>query len=236
MKLYIAGPMTGYDRFNFPAFHAAAAQLRAVGYEVVSPAEMDEAEGFDPTTGQGLRPFSDYMARDLAAIDGCDGVALLDGWETSAGATKEREHAYESEKPAWLASHWLSWGNRPLCVQTETRVTDPTTGGEKCRKLARFDLLPWDALHELAEHYGKCGGDGTGPGKYEDRNWERGYDWSLSFGALMRHAAAFWTREDIDDASQSRHVIAMAWHCMTLAAFQIRQAGNDDRPNTKGSK
>ena len=35
MKLYIAGPMTGYVELNFPAFNAEAARLRALGFEIV---------------------------------------------------------------------------------------------------------------------------------------------------------------------------------------------------------
>jgi hypothetical protein len=39
-RVYLAGPMTGIDALNFPAFHKAAASLRASGYEVVNPAEV----------------------------------------------------------------------------------------------------------------------------------------------------------------------------------------------------
>src|SRR5690625_7397406 len=63
----------------------------------------------------------------------------------------------------------------------EVRVTSDT-GGQKGSKKARFDLIPVVPLWEVAEVYGK------GAEKYEDRNWERGYDWSLSFAALRRHA------------------------------------------------
>jgi hypothetical protein len=38
-RAYIAGPMTGLPEFNFPAFHAAAASLRARGFEVENPAQ-----------------------------------------------------------------------------------------------------------------------------------------------------------------------------------------------------
>jgi hypothetical protein len=33
--------MTGLPEFNYPAFHAEAARLRAQGFEVVSPAEIN---------------------------------------------------------------------------------------------------------------------------------------------------------------------------------------------------
>ena len=38
-RVYIAGPMTGLPDFNYPAFNAAAAKLRALGLEVLNPAE-----------------------------------------------------------------------------------------------------------------------------------------------------------------------------------------------------
>ena len=41
-KIYIAGPMRGYENFNFPAFDAAAQLYRAIGYEVFNPADKDK--------------------------------------------------------------------------------------------------------------------------------------------------------------------------------------------------
>ena len=41
MTCYIAGPMTGYPRFNFDAFDAARDDLRSDGYDVISPADLD---------------------------------------------------------------------------------------------------------------------------------------------------------------------------------------------------
>lgn len=108
-------------------------------------------------------------------------------------------------------------------VTAEVRVTDPETGGEKGQKLARFDLIPAGALWQLAEHYGR------GAQKYADDNWRRGYSWRLSFAAMMRHAWAFWRGEDIDDETGSPHLVAVAWHALTLLTFADEQLGTDDR-------
>lgn len=98
MKVYIAGPMTGYPGLNFPAFHAEAARLRSLGYEVVNPAEIN----VDPSAG-----WSDCMRKDIRELVTCDAVATLDGWEKSKGATLEVHIAESlglSVYPAWMIS------------------------------------------------------------------------------------------------------------------------------------
>ena len=84
MRIYIAGPMTGIKDMNFPAFHAAAAELRALGHEVVNPAELNP----DPGT-----PWAQCMRVDIAQLVTCDAVVLLPGWEKSKGALIERDLA-----------------------------------------------------------------------------------------------------------------------------------------------
>ena len=88
MKVYLAGPMRGYPAYNFPAFHAAAKELRARGHEVWSPAERDEKEGFNPTTDVA-QPLKYYMRFDLPAVLDADAVVVLPGWEKSVGANLE---------------------------------------------------------------------------------------------------------------------------------------------------
>ncbi len=110
----------------------------------------------------------------------------------------------------------------------ETRVVDPDTGGVKGSKLERFDLIPAEPLRLLARHYG------VGATKYADRNWERGYAWSLSYAALQRHANAFWSGEDIDAESGQPHIIAVAWHALALAEFMQTHPEKDDRSKPNG--
>ncbi|HRW03436.1 MAG TPA: DUF4406 domain-containing protein, partial [Tetrasphaera sp.] len=79
--VYLSGPMTGLPDFNRPAFHAAAAALRAQGYVVINPAEVDL--GPDAT-------WADYMRVHLAEIARrVTQVFVLPGWESSRGAQLE---------------------------------------------------------------------------------------------------------------------------------------------------
>ena len=90
MKIYVAGPMSGYSLYNFPAFDAAALKLRREGHEVVSPAELDRIAHVHEFT-ENLPPnfMREAMRRDLDAICDCDAIYLLKGWEKSSGVTVE---------------------------------------------------------------------------------------------------------------------------------------------------
>lgn len=107
---------------------------------------------------------------------------------------------------------------------TETRVTNPATGGAKGQKLARYDLVPPGSLRKLAEHFGR------GAEKYEDRNWEKGVDWSLNYAALLRHVTAWWGGEDLDEEGNS-HLAAVMWHACVLLEYADTHPELDDRPD-----
>ncbi|MCE8042483.1 DUF4406 domain-containing protein [Halomonas daqingensis] len=85
-RIYISGPMTGLPGLNFSAFHMAARQLRALGYEVVNPAEkQSEAEDLS---------WEEYLKQDLQQMLTCDTLALLPGWQSSKGAHLELHVAH----------------------------------------------------------------------------------------------------------------------------------------------
>lgn len=106
LKCYLAGPMRGYNEFNFPAFHAAAAALRAQGHTVFNPAEKDnERHGTDISKGNAdgcEKLAASQHGFDLRMALGDDlrwicaeaeAIALLPGWEKSKGATAEHATA-----------------------------------------------------------------------------------------------------------------------------------------------
>ena len=86
-RAYLAGPMTGHVDYNYPAFHRAAAYYRAMGIDIVSPAEL-HGDDFGKTWGE-------YLAVDLAALDTCGTIILLPGWNNSRGAKVELCRAIE---------------------------------------------------------------------------------------------------------------------------------------------
>ncbi|WIF69705.1 DUF4406 domain-containing protein [Metapseudomonas otitidis] len=97
-RIYLSGPMTGLPDENRPAFNAEAARLRALGYEVVNPAELNEPDD----------PRAVCMRRDIQALMTCDAVAMLPGWTSSHGATLEHACAVQCGMEVVLASKILS--------------------------------------------------------------------------------------------------------------------------------
>lgn len=80
-KVYISGPMTGIEDYNFPSFHKAARQLRGLGYDVFNPAEDGVIDGYSHT---------DYLRLDITAIcQECDKICILPGAEKSKCAQIE---------------------------------------------------------------------------------------------------------------------------------------------------
>lgn len=117
MRIYIAGPMTGFPDHNAPAFFEAKKRLREQGHFVINPIELsamfgnleeiEESFAWVYGTHEGV-PIVDYHLRDmikrqtlakcvmdadLAALHSCDAIYLLDGWESSRGAKAELAEA-----------------------------------------------------------------------------------------------------------------------------------------------
>ena len=85
MKIYLSGPMTGIPEFNYPAFHATAAKLRAAGYEVVNPAEVNPDSSLS---------WQQCLREDIKHLCDCEALALMPGWQNSQGAHLEMHIAH----------------------------------------------------------------------------------------------------------------------------------------------
>lgn len=92
----------------------------------------------------------------------------------------------------------------------------------------RFELLPSDALRAIAVILT------FGALKYEDRNWEKGMDWSRVFGALQRHLWSWWEGESLDPETGKSHLWNAGCCILFLIAYECRGVGKDDRPKIGG--
>lgn len=103
----------------------------------------------------------------------------------------------------------------------EEMIVNPKTGGRKAQKIERFDLIPWQEMREVAKVYG------YGATKYADRNWERGYSWGLSLGALLRHLV-LWLAGESYDPDGFHHLGAVVFHALALMRFEKTHPELDD--------
>ncbi|WP_396039825.1 DUF4406 domain-containing protein, partial [Escherichia coli] len=74
VRVYIAGPMTGYKNFNREAFHKAEEEPKREGHTVLNPAVLPD----------GLTQ-PHYMDICMAMIRCVDAIYMLKGWQRSAG-------------------------------------------------------------------------------------------------------------------------------------------------------
>lgn len=113
-RVYIAGPMTGVEDENFPAFDAAEVLLRGLGYEVFNPASLGHSQ-----PGRDRRWF---MLRDMPELLTCDAIALLPGWHASEGA-KHELHTARLLKMTVLDATTGAVFNEPITAEAQRLTT-----------------------------------------------------------------------------------------------------------------
>ena len=150
--IYLAGPMTGIPNLNFPLFNSEAARLRALGYVVINPAEInggaDELVACSNMTAEELAAhWRKCMRRDIPAMLDCDAIALLPNWFKSKGAKLEVHIATMFDMPIDMAAELVArvpnFNDDDLYLQSFGRLarigvtSTPTVGtGEDCDPLA----------------------------------------------------------------------------------------------------
>ena len=88
MRWYLSGPMSGHPEHNYPMFARAADHLRREGYDILSPHEINV------NPAGNLEKRYDCLRNDIHALcEDCQGILLLRGWTSSAGALLELQVA-----------------------------------------------------------------------------------------------------------------------------------------------
>ena len=135
--VYLSGPMTGLPDFNRPAFHAAAAALRAQGYVVINPAEVAR-----------LTAERDALAAKVARVE-----ALAGQWERMAAT------AINPDTRAWLQAfaETLQW----RVLRRRPKMHAALAGSEA--DTSDVDVCSGDADCTSALHVHGCFADSAGP-------------------------------------------------------------------------
>lgn len=86
-RCYISGPMSGIADNNSKAFDERKDKLLALGFDVVSPVDLDRRDS------AASLAYGDCLRRDIAAMLDCSHINYLPGAERSTGAMLERDVA-----------------------------------------------------------------------------------------------------------------------------------------------
>ena len=88
--VYLSGKMTGLEKSEYEKrFNRAENFYTSCGFTVINPCRIaEEVEKENPKAS-----YEDYMKADLKALSGCTHIAMLDGWEGSNGAKREKAEA-----------------------------------------------------------------------------------------------------------------------------------------------
>ena len=90
MKIYLAGPMTGIEDFNFPAFLKKGQELEDAGHTVFNPAKADLEEWGTLEEVKAKATYRVCLKKDLLWIlDHAEAIYLLKGWENSKGVAAD---------------------------------------------------------------------------------------------------------------------------------------------------
>ena len=81
----------------------------------------------------------------------------------------------------------------------------------------RFDLIPADALEEVAKVYA------VGADQYGDRNWELGMTYGRLFRAMMSHAWAWWRGERDDSKNKLHHLTSVVFNALALLHYELNK-------------
>ena len=93
--VYLSGPISKQSPDLLPEGFVAAAL--PVFFDLVNagiPAFCPQLTGMFPSAYREVE-YETWMAYDFAVIDRCTHVLMLDGWERSKGAERERRYAIE---------------------------------------------------------------------------------------------------------------------------------------------
>ena len=119
--IYIAGPMTGYEDYNYPAFFAAEARFRDAGWEVLNPARHPTdwiTSDMDPDVVRAA-----YMKMDIEDVMAADAIALLPGWQASKGANVELAVARILLKDVYDAETGEPYADESILVEADRLVS-----------------------------------------------------------------------------------------------------------------
>ena len=128
-RVFIAGPMRGYEKYNFPKFDKIEKILKDNGVECVNPGRISR-KFKEKDVNSDINVYNEMVELQQKAEKTCNAILLLDGWQWSKGVQLEVKTAAELGMQFLLESdipkEWLdgSFNGFSLlsCRASETKV------------------------------------------------------------------------------------------------------------------
>ena len=147
-KVFISGPMRGYEKYNFSAFDKAEEMLSSRGIECVNPARISrkfKEEDIDNATGT----CNEMVRQQQEAEKTCNAILLLDGWQKSKGVMLELKTAIDLDLEIFLEKD-IDLIGKNVAVAVE-EIADEDWKTQLARK---YSNIPKGSLVEvLRENY-----------------------------------------------------------------------------------
>lgn len=105
-KIFISGPMAGYEHHNYPLFNMIEEVLIIAGYKCVNPANIGMK--YDPEKVDKNKKLYKAMVKEIQEAEKtCNTILLLPGWENSVGVRLELQTAIRMKMKIVLGDHLI---------------------------------------------------------------------------------------------------------------------------------
>ena len=106
LRIFLSGPMTGYDNFNFDKFNFLESVLKQYGVDVVNPVHICKKYKKEDVLNDKV-VFDRMVAEQQEAEKTCNAIMLLHDWQHSKGVRLELKTAAELDFKYFLDSDIL---------------------------------------------------------------------------------------------------------------------------------
>jgi len=106
LRIFLSGPMTGHENFNFDKFNFIENVLKQYGVDVVNPVRICKKYKKEHVLGDKA-VFDKMVAEQQEAEKTCNAIMLLHGWQNSKGVKLELKTAANLDFKFFLDSDVL---------------------------------------------------------------------------------------------------------------------------------
>jgi hypothetical protein len=96
IKIFISGPMTGYENYNWDKFNEIERKLKENNIDCINPVNVCKKYKKEKVL-TSLITYNMMIEEQLELLKTCNHILLLDGWNKSIGAKHELRTALDND-------------------------------------------------------------------------------------------------------------------------------------------